>query len=83
MRTPLISMSVHMTGFYDSGWTHITVSVRRSMYDPAAPVGQAVSDQESVWAKSAEVYLSDQSEANLTTMLMGGLDQFVSALQLP
>lgn len=81
--TDLVSMSIHVTGWFDTGRTSLTVRVGRSHYCSTAQPNARITDIEDLYVAQAEIFLDEMADSQITAYVIKGLDTYITALQLP
>lgn len=82
--TTLVTLTVHMTGWYDTGRTSVAVRVGTHRYHPYEPASKdRHTDPEEIFTASAEVFMTESAEDQITGYLMKALDAYVTTLSLP
>lgn len=83
METDLVSMTIRLTGWYDTGRTNVSLSVRKSHFDSEKPKGEALTQLESLREWQAEVFMSEYAEGTLRVELLKAFEEYVLAMALP
>lgn len=83
MKTDLVSLTAHLTGFYDTGRTSLTITVNRCHYDSTEKVGHGISDSRDIYSQRAEVFMDHYTVVVLAQALEEAIAIYVTELDLP
>jgi len=82
-QTKLVVARCSLTGFFDTGSTHLNLSVDTMTYDPDAVASKRIREKESQMAAAAEVFMDDTTSEWLTSRVMKMLARYEEAMFLP
>jgi len=83
METDLITLSVHLTGWFDTGMTTYGIRLTRRLYTPSEPVSQRLGVAEELVDMRGEAFLSDVVQQDLSRWILRSVDHYAAAMLLP
>jgi hypothetical protein len=83
METDLITLDVHLTGWFDSGMTTYGIRLTRRHYNPAETISKRLSPSEELVGMRGEAFLSDEVQQDLSRWILRSVDHYAGAMLLP
>jgi hypothetical protein len=81
--TDLVSLSIHLSGWFDTGMTTYAIRLAQHHYAPAEPVSKRLSPAVELRDMRGEAFLSDRVQQDLTRWILKSVDQYAGAMLLP
>jgi len=82
-KTKLVTMHASLNGWMDTGATSLAITVARHNYEPEGPIGKRLTEREEIVGYTAEIFLSEMVEQDITNRLLKAFSEYSTALLLP
>lgn len=82
MATKMVTLTAHISGWWETGRTSLAVTVRTSDYDPRAETGKQITGNEEVHSMVAEIFMTEYAADSIITAMGEAMDSYLSHMGL-